>query len=138
MFMVQSKKRKIPAETVAFHGQSPDGTHHVVGIGNLRVVIVPDGESWFAQGLEIDYAVQGTSESDVKKKFEYGLKATVEEHLMIHGTIENLLKVAPPDEWKEFLGDPSGRRKLYSQVTSHVLQGVLPFDGIHYLVAEAA
>jgi hypothetical protein len=135
--MAKSKKKK-PENAVAFHGQSSDGSHHVVGIGNLRVVIVPDGDFWFAQGLEIDYAVQGSSEAEVKKNFEYGLQATVNAHLTIHGTIEGLLKVAPPDVWKEFLGDPSGKRKLYSQVTSHVLQGVLPFDGIHYLVAEAA
>lgn len=133
-----AKTKKKPAETVAFHGQSSDGTHHVVGIGNLRVVIIPDGDVWFAQGLEIDYAVQGASEEDVKRKFEYGLEATVEAHLTIHGTIEGLLKVAPPEVWKEFLGDPSGKRKIYSQVTSHVLQEKLPFDGIDFLVGEAA
>jgi hypothetical protein len=138
--MAKSKhKKKIASDpAVAFHGQSLNGTHHVVGIGNLRVVIVRDGDFWFAQGLEIDYAVQGSSEKDAKKKFEDGLEATVEAHLMIHGTIEGLLKVAPPDVWKEFLGDPSGKKKIYSQVTSHVLQEKLPFDGIHYLVAEAA
>jgi hypothetical protein len=133
-----AKKPKANPKAVALHGQTSDGTFHIVGIGNLRVVIVPDGNFWFAQGLEIDYAVQGSSEQDAKKKFEYGLEATVEAHLMVHGTIEGLLRVAPPEVWKEFLGDPSGKKRLYSQITSHVLQEELPFDAIHYLVAEVS
>lgn len=135
--MAKKKKTvKKSQPTTAFHGVSSDGSHHIVGIGDLRVVIVHDGEdSWFAQGLEIDYAAQGSSEQDVKRKFEYGLEATVNQHLMINGTIEGLLKVAPPEVWKEFLGDPEGKKKVYSQITSHVLQEQLPFDGINYLVA---
>lgn len=132
----KKKTVKDSQSTTAFHGVSADGSHHIVGIGDLRVVIVPDGEgAWFAQGLEIDYAAQGSSEQDVKRKFEYGLEATVNQHLMINGTIEGLLKVAPPDVWKEFLGDPKGKKKIYSQITSHVLQEQLPFDAINYLVA---
>jgi hypothetical protein len=139
--MAKSTKKtapKVQQATTAFQGVSSDGSHHIVGIGDLRVVLVPDGDVWFAQGLEIDYAVQGASEEEVKKNFEYGLEATVEAHLKIHGTIEGLLKVAPPAVWKELLGDPTGKRKVYSQITSHVLQEKLPFDGINYLVAEAA
>lgn len=135
-----AKKTKAHAktETMAFHAVNAAGGHHIVGIGNLRVVIVPDGKFWFAQGLEIDYAVQGASEEDVKKNFEDGLEATVEAHLQVHGTIEGLLKVAPPEIWKEFLGDPTGKKKLYSQITSCLLKEKLPFDGINYLVAKAA
>lgn len=141
MAKIRAKKtaKAVPKNaTTAFHDVSPDGTHHIVGIGNLRVVLVPDGDFWFAQGLEIDYAVQGSSEKDAKKKFEYGLEATIEEHIKIHGSIERLLRVAPPEVWKEFLGDPSGKKRFYSQVTSHDLQGKLPFDGIQYLIPEAA
>jgi hypothetical protein len=58
--------------------------------------------------------------------------------LKVHGTIEGLLRVAPPEVWKEFLGNPSGKKKLYTQITSHVLQEKLPFDGIYYLVAEVS
>jgi hypothetical protein len=136
-----SKKKPVkkPKPTTAFQAVSKDGSHHIVGIGDLRVVIVPDGDNlWFAQGLEIDYAAQGTSEADVKKKFEYGLEATVNQHIRINGTIEGLLRVAPPEVWKEFLGDPAGKKKIYSQITSHVLQEQLPFEGIKYLVAAKA
>ena len=47
-----------------------DDHHDVVGILNLRVVIVKDEAFWFAQGLEIDYTGQGESVDDVKAKFE--------------------------------------------------------------------
>ena len=133
----KKKTAKKTQPTTVLHGVSQDGSHHAVGIGDLRVVLVPDGDVWFAQGLEIDYGVQGTSEEDVKKNFEYGLEATVNQHLLIHGTIEGLLRVAPPEIWKEFLGDPAGKKKIYSQFTTHVLQEQLPFDGIKYLVAAA-
>ena len=111
-----------------------DGDKHVVGIGNLRVVIVPDGKYWFAQGLEIDYAVQGSSEPDVKKNFEDGLEATIEEHLKIHGNINKLVVAAPPDVWKEFLSEPAAKKKLYSQVTSHDLTEKIPYAAIQYIV----
>lgn len=133
----KTSKAKLHKATTAMHGVSEDGSVHFVGIGNLRVVIVPDGDFWFAQGLEIDYAAQGKSEEAAKHNFEYGLEATIEEHLKIHGTIGEFLKVAPPEIWKEFLGDPAGKKKLYSQFTSHVLQEKLPFEGIQYLVAAA-
>jgi len=40
--------------TMAVHGTN--GQTHIVGIGNLRVIICQEGDAWFAQGLEIDYA----------------------------------------------------------------------------------
>jgi hypothetical protein len=132
--MAATKKKK--KETMALHVKA--GDTHVVGIGNLRVVIVPDGKFWFAQGLEIDYAVQGNSEAEAKKNFEMGLEATIEQHLMIHGHIEKLLKVAPPGVWKEFLSDPAGKKKFYSQLTAHDLTAKLPYAGIQYLVARDA
>lgn len=116
--MAKKKKTK-PTHAMALHASI--GDKHVVGIGNLRVVIVPDEEFWFAQGLEIDYAVQGNSEDDVKKKFEDGLEATIGQHLKIYGNIEKLLQTAPPSVWKEFVGDTGGKRKFYSQLTAHDL-----------------
>ncbi len=110
------------------------GDMHLVGIGNLRVVIVPDGNFWFAQGLEIDYAEQGDSVEDVKTKFENGLHATIDQHLKIHGSIKKLLRVAPTEVWTEVLEDPSAYKNFYTQVSVHNL----PFAGIQYLVAEQA
>ncbi|MGH8247905.1 MAG: hypothetical protein ACREUU_15905, partial [Gammaproteobacteria bacterium] len=94
------KVKSIPA--TAFHGKAEDGTH-VVGIGNLRVILFQEGDLWFAQGLEIDYASQGDSLEDVKKQFEDGLGATIEEHLRVYGNIDKILNVAPSEVWKEML-----------------------------------
>jgi hypothetical protein len=131
-----TKKTKSEKPTIAFEEKSKDGCS-IVGIGNLRVVIVQEEDSWFAQGLEIDYAAQGTDIKDVKKQFGDGLAATVREHLKIFGTIENLLKVAPQDVWKDMLLGVTGKRYCYSQVSVHnlgkELKESLPFDGIQYL-----
>lgn len=139
-------RRRNPA-TTAFHGRATDGVHHLVGIGNLRVVIVPDGALWFAQGLEIDYAAQGKSVKDVKRQFSDGLGATIREHLRIYGNIENLLKVSPTEVWKDALLSAAAIPNRYSTfAVYHVereaipaaLQGLLPFEGINYLEVRPA
>ena len=133
--------RKRNPGTTAFHGKAIDGIHHLVGIGDLRVVIVPDGDFWFAQGLEIDYAAQGESVKDAKRQFSDGLYATIEEHLQIYGNIENLLNVSPTEVWKEAwlsAGAIPNRYSTFSlyhverQAMPEAMQQVLPFQGINY------
>jgi len=128
--------RKSPAEAVML--THADGEHHIVGIGNIRVVLVPDGSRWFAQGLEVDYVAQGDSIEDVKKKFENGLEATIQEHLRVYGNIDSVLSVAPNEAWR-LLFEKGATRKFYSQVTSHhvVKELMSPYAGINYLVAAA-
>lgn len=141
-----SKTKKVSKEPVVatvFHGQSPDGAVTVIGIGNLRVLIVQEDDAWFAQGLEIDYAVQGVSLSDVKAQFEDGLAATIHENLKVYGVIDHLLKPAPPEVWKEFFQGAAGIRKGYNHVSVHRLpqaqiEGVLPFEAISYLQPQIA
>jgi hypothetical protein len=132
------KKTSKPAMAFTASGPVKGGTVHLVGIGNLRVVIVQDDKHWFAQGLEIDYAEQGDSVEDVKKNFENGLRATIEQHLKINGTIKKLLRVAPPEVWADVLGDPSADRNFYSQISVHKIIEKLPFEGIQYLIAKDA
>ena len=93
-------KIKLQAEAgsaKAVHLADQDEAHHLVGLGNLRVVIVPDEDSWFAQGLEIDYAAQGQSVEEVQANFARGLRATINQHLQVYGNIKGLLKVAAPE-----------------------------------------
>lgn len=130
-------KKKSPPHTMAFHGKTTNGMHHVVGIGNLRVVLVPDGQHWFAQGLEIDYSAQGDDIEDAKRKFEIGLQSTVDEHLKIYGNMDKFLKVAPPEVWKEFLFDPLGKHAWYSQVSAHTIDRAAFFKTIEYLSPAA-
>src|SRR5579862_3994117 len=39
--------------------ETPGGTYHVVGIGDLRVLVVKREGYWFARGIDINYAAQG-------------------------------------------------------------------------------
>lgn len=140
-----AKKEKKPGNalaTTAVHGKA--GSNHVVGIGNMRVIICQEGDNlWFAQGLEIDYAADGTSLSEVKKNFESGLCATIGLHIKAYGTIEKLLKVAPASAWVELLKE--GTRMRYSQISFHegnrnafCFPSNFPFTGIDYLERKAA
>jgi hypothetical protein len=128
-------KKKPAPPAVAIQASHPDGEHHVVGIGNLRVVLVPDGDAWFAQGLEIDYAAQGDTVEDAKQQFEDGLVATIEEHLKQHGNIRLLLNVAPNEVWNEMLHEPGAQRKRFSTVSSHhIIKEATDFDGLEFLI----
>ncbi len=114
--------------TTAFHAKTADGVN-AVGIGNLRVVISVHDGMWFAQGMEIDYAAQGSSDDDVKKAFEDGLAATIEQYLKAFGSLEKLLTPAHADAWQEFY--QAKACQAYSQVSFHQLG----FAKIEYLKA---
>jgi hypothetical protein len=138
-------KRKASSKkaATAFEAKLKDGSA-VVGIGNLHVVITRDGTQWFAQGLEIDYAAQGSSEKDVRKQFEQGLCSTIHEHLSRFGSIKGILQVAPQAVWKEMLFDNLATLRSYSQISSHHAltkklpkeAEMFPFDQIQYLEPE--
>lgn len=112
--------------------------HNIVGFGNIRVLLMPDGDGWFAQGLEIDYAAQGGSLSQAKREFEDGLEATIHAHLQKNGHINALLKIAPNEVW-DLASDPAIKLRLYSQITEHhVIREKSKYEGIAYLVAAKA
>ena len=128
-------------DTTALHGAAGDGTTHVVGIGDLRVVIIPDGDSWFAQGLEIDHAAQGDTVENAQENFQAGLAATIHEHIKIHGTIKDILRIAPQEAW-DLVFSTTAEPHTFSQVSFHKIsemQGLLPlpFQGIKYLEQAA-
>lgn len=104
------------SDASAFHGLSADGAQ-VAGIGNLRVLITKAEGTWFAQGLEIDYAAEGDTLDDVKREFETGLRMTLHEHIKVHRDIKHALRVAPPDVWAKFLSNVLCGRYLHSQVS---------------------
>ena len=140
--MSKPEDKKTPGEmpeTTALHGAVEDGTY-VVGIGHLKVVIIPDGDFWFAQGLEIDYTAQGNSLEDAKQEFENGLIATIHEHLRVHGSIKDLLRIAPQEAWNlAFESRATGHS--YSQLTFHQIEearSLMPFQAIKYLELQGA
>jgi len=95
------------------HVPSPDGKFHFVGIGALKVVIMNDSaqNTWVAQGLDIDYAAQGTSVENVKENFQNGLIASIDLHLKAYNSFAKLLKPAPNHVWQEMYYGP-----LFGQV----------------------
>lgn len=115
------------------------GDHHAVGVLSLRVLLVEDTSGWFAQGLDIDYAASGLTVDEVKKSFEVGFCATVHEHLVMHGSIDRLLKPADQDVWKEFYESRKGLQ--FSCIQLHSLAEdcdsqetlELPFDSIQFM-----
>ena len=133
-----AKKGKAPVVATAIHATHQDGVHHVVGLGNIRVLLIPDGDGWFAQALEIDYAAQGDTLPAAKREFEDGLEATVHAHLQKAGDIKALLRTAPNEMW-ELASDPTVRLRRYSQVTQHhVIREKSNYEGITYLIAAEA
>lgn len=107
----------------------------VVRFDNLNVVIMRDGEHWFAQALEVDYAAQGRSAEDAKARFEAGLMATVDAHLQAFNGVSNLLKFAPDELWNQITASPE-REGMYSY--SHLSIHQLPFKKIQYVELNAA
>ena len=117
---------------------------HVVGIGDLRVVLIQEENDWYAQGLEIDYLAQGPSIEDAKENFETGLAATFHENLRVFGTIQSVLVPAPVEVWKEQF-KPGSSPKRYTHVSvdripvfeqlAPALRDRFPFQAIEYLQA---
>jgi hypothetical protein len=108
-----SKKKTIlkatsNSKTTAEHYRKDD--HEYVKIGALSVLIKQDGDWWFAQGLEIEYAAQGKSLEEVKENFIRGLVSTAHAYLEEFGSIEKLLRPSSADVLREFSN--ASRRKL--------------------------
>ena len=131
--MTKKTPKKARRNTTAFKASTQGGEAHIVGIGDLRVMISKTETYWYAQGLEIDYAAQGRTLEEVQKHFGDGLHATITEHLAVHGTIEKLLEPAPPDVWKEFFESRDGFNAEYSTLGVHEM---FPFDQTRFYVTE--
>jgi hypothetical protein len=109
------------ADAIHISKKKGERATHVVGVGDLKVMILRDGNrEWYAQGLEIDYIAQGSSMEAAKTAFERGLTATIELHLRNYGTIRKLLKVAPPEVWEEFYQRATSTYG-FNQITQHDL-----------------
>jgi hypothetical protein len=109
-----------------FHASNADGSAHVVKIENLQVLISRHEHCWFAQGLEIDYGVEGTDIDDVRRAFEYGLAATIAVHLREFGDLSRLLRrPAPTAVWESL--ETGGIRARYSQLSAHVFPFQIQF-----------
>ena len=116
--------------TAARAVHSKRGNTHFVMIENLRVLITAHHDCWFAQGVEIDFGVEGNTRDQVMRAFEYGLAATIAAHLKKFHHIENLLRPAPPHVQRQ--AEQSALRRVRSEAPVYPL----PFE-IEFLEAAA-
>ncbi|MGA2215558.1 MAG: hypothetical protein ABSH31_19955 [Bryobacteraceae bacterium] len=140
MSEIKTKLSASAQDTHAVHLEDKDAA--AIAIWNLSVLIVPDENFWFAQGLEINYGAQGETVEDAQENFQQGLLATIEQHLRVHGHIKNLLKFAPSEILQEAAEHKTSIKK-FAQVSFHEIldaksQLEIPFDGIEYRVLRQA
>lgn len=114
-----------------------DGKNHTVKVKSLKVLLTEEGGSWFAQGLEIDYAAYGKSIQETKNNFELGLKCTITEYLKLHGSIEEFLIPAPKEAWKEYYSAIHNLDEKKKKISSDEKES-FPFGEIEYLEPKAA
>ena len=124
-------------KAVAVQVCNETGNLHGVALQHVRVIIVPDGTSWFAQGVDIDYAAQGNSVEEAKTNFEKGLRATIDQHLRVYGTIRGILELAAPEILGNLVIESSAQFERYSQVSAHDIHEALPYAQINYLLDQA-
>jgi hypothetical protein len=114
-----------------------------VFLGNLRVLITKHEDGWLAQGLEADYAIDGATVDEVKRRFEQGLALTVQSHLRVYKHAKHVMTVAPQQVWDKFFAVvPPDMQHRSNLITVRVVptdkHHVLPFDRIIYAQVHAA
>lgn len=114
---IRRTKAKPRRAATALHAQTENGTD-VVMIDKLRVALMQDGSTWVAQGLEIDYAAEGSSLDEAKTAFARGLMLTLRENVRVFGNIRNVLRVAPPEVWNAYMA-ANVLRQIHSQISEH-------------------
>lgn len=124
------------------HRQHKDGAEYVY-LGNLRVLITKHEDGWLAQGLEVDYSIDGATADEVKRRFEEGLSRTVEAHLRIYKHARQVMTIAPQSIWDKFFAAvPPDLQHSSGLITVRVVPSskhrVIPFDRIIYAQVAAA
>ena len=132
--MSKKKPENKEATTHAFHLQN--GDDHIFALGNIIVLITEADNGWFAQGVQVDYFACGESLEDVQRRFTQGLIATLEEHLVRFGTIENFLKWAPDEIRSKIQNKISSEQFTYTVVNKcHIERQGFPLS-IQYFKEE--
>lgn len=73
----------------------------------LHVAVLPDGEQWFAQSLEWDYAASGGDILEVKDNFKKGLELSVAAQYKRFGCVT--FSAFSDREWDDLLVQPGCR-----------------------------
>lgn len=121
----------------AMHFVGADGSQ-IAFCDGLRVLITKSEGKWIAQGLEIDYAIDGDSVPDVKRRFEEGLSLTIQSNMRVYNDLKVLLQIAPQDVWDQWNDAKNTLRRFEhtTLVATAQKQQQLPFDAILWLDAS--
>lgn len=127
--------------TACFHLFNEDQNRHIIGLNSLHVIVglEPDGELWYAQGVEIDYAASGYSLEDVQNRFERGFTETIKLHLQRWGNLDRFLKYAPQSAIDQL--PAPGKHYTMAVLAEHEFPkstGLPLFANIKYLECKAA
>lgn len=114
------------------------GNQHRVILNDVRVIIVPDGDRWFAQGIDINYATDGSSIHEVQQNFESGLSLTIKANLQRVGNIDRIMRSPDMSVWAPLL-QKKGLHFDFSMSDVHEMDDAeLPYRRIQYSFAKAA
>jgi len=105
---------------------------------DLRVVIVRDGDQWFAQGIDADYAAAGTTLEDAKRRFTKGFVKSMLVNVAEHGTYDDFLTYPPQHEieklFEKMTSDGFGNLYTIETEPTSTFDLSLPFNRVQYFV----
>lgn len=74
-----------------------------IELRNLKVWVYFDQRRyWIAQGLDVGYVAAAKDPEAAKQKFVRGLATTLLLNLEKHGTLEHVVRAAPPEVWMDW------------------------------------
>jgi hypothetical protein len=74
-----------------------------IDLRHLKVwVYFDERRYWIAQGLDVGYVAAAKDIEAVKQKFMRGLATTLLLNLQKHGSVESVIRPAPPEVWIEW------------------------------------
>ena len=85
---------------------------HLVAVWNLRVWITEEDGQFFAQGLEVDYAAQGSTLDEVMKIFGDGFARSIDAHIREHGNISGFLRPVSAEVMMDFNARKGDRKPI--------------------------
>jgi hypothetical protein len=138
LFATFWKSDRDDSKAEAVHASN--GNQHAIFLKSLRVIIVKDGDMYFAQSMDISYAASGDSLKNAQDNFERGLSATLKAHLEAFGNIDQIMQTPPAEEWANLLKCDHGAYEL-TTISQHTILGCqsfesLPYTNIEYLDCE--
>ena len=118
------------------HGRAAhvtNGVQHRVILNQVRVILIPDGGRWFAQGIDINYATDGATLVEAQQNFERGLSLTLKANLQRLGHIDRIMATPPAEAWMPLIRDCGQHFDFSMSETHDIHDAELPYRRIQYI-----